>query len=273
MFEISVVLPTYNRAKMLRSAIDSVFSQKGDGGDFQIRELIVVDDGSTDDTEKLISSIADTRLRYIQQKENRGAAHARNSGVGVAESEWIAFQDSDDLWMEDKIQKQTMYLSKHPDCDMVVHLIRAIMDGGQEIITEASEAADQVVAVAGKNFVGTPAIMIRKQAFLKCGGFDEKMHALEDWEFGLRYAARGRIGIVQEALLEADMKVEGISANMYAYYEGRCYMLAKHKELLMAHGCFESTMEKLFLHAQEHGVLEQTAKMMELYLTNGDLLK
>lgn len=273
MFEISVVLPTYNRAKTLRTAIDSVFGQKGEGESFRIRELIVVDDGSTDDTARFMESIADDRLRYIQQKENRGAAHARNIGVEKAQAEWIAFQDSDDLWTEDKLQKQTAYLLEHPECHMVVHLIRALMKDGQEIINEAGDAADQFAALAGRNFVGTPTILIRRQDFLECGGFDEKMHALEDWEFGLRYAVKGRIGIVQEALLQADMRVEGMSANMYAYYEGRCYMLAKHKETLMAHGCFEAAMESLFLHAREHGVLEQTAKMMELYLTNGDLLK
>ena len=273
MIEISVVLPTYNRANMLKAAIDSVFCQEGEGESYSIKELIVVDDGSTDSTPELMDSIADDRLRYIQQKENRGAAHARNTGVEQAVSEWIAFQDSDDLWMKDKLLKQVRFLADHQEYGMVVHPILALMDDGKNIVTTINDERDQVVALAMKNFVGTPTIMIRKRKFLECGGFDEKMHALEDWEFGLRYAAKDRIGIVKEALLEADMRVEGVSANMYAYYEGRCYMLAKHKELLMSHGCFESAMESVFFHAQENGVLQQAGKIMEIYLKNGDLLK
>ena len=269
MFEISVVLPTYNRANTLKAAIDSVLCQEGDGDSFKINELIVVDDGSTDSTPELIESIADDRLRYIQQKENGGAAHARNTGVEEAASEWIAFQDSDDLWMKDKLLKQVGFLTEHQEYNMVVHPILALMEDGKEIVTTVNDENDQVAALAVKNFVGTPTILTRKRAFLECGGFDEKMHALEDWEFGLRFASKGRIGILQEALLEADMRVEGVSANMYAYYEGRCYMLAKHKELLMSHGCFETALESMFLHAQENGVLQQAGKIMEIYLKNG----
>src|SRR5262249_2720831 len=95
---VSVVLPTFNRAHLLEGAIRSVLGQTH--GDL---ELIIVDDGSSDETEALVTSIADKRIRYLKQAKNRGQSAARNAGIAASRFSLIAFQDSDDKWTWDKL--------------------------------------------------------------------------------------------------------------------------------------------------------------------------
>ena len=101
---VSVIIPTYNRAHVLPRAIESVLKQT-----YTELELIVVDDASTDDTAAVMTAITDPRVRYVR-KEHGGAAAARNRGIAEAKGEFIAFQDSDDVWHSDKLEKQLAYL-------------------------------------------------------------------------------------------------------------------------------------------------------------------
>ena len=101
---ISVIIPTYNRAKLLPRAVESVLNQT-----YQDIELIIVDDGSTDDTMEWVRGIKDDRVRYAQLN-HQGACAARNHGISIARGEYIAFQDSDDIWFMDKLEKQLAFL-------------------------------------------------------------------------------------------------------------------------------------------------------------------
>ena len=96
---VTVVLPTHDRAKLLRRAIDSVLSQ-----DYQDLELIVVDDASTDDTQTVVQQFADQRIRYVRLADRQGATAARNAGISAARGEFIGFQDSDDEWLPGKLE-------------------------------------------------------------------------------------------------------------------------------------------------------------------------
>ena len=102
---ISVIIPTYNRASLLPRALDSVLRQT-----WEDLEVIVVDDASRDDTPQVMAACTDPRVRYIRLEKNSGACVARNTGVAQARGEWIAFQDSDDLWLPEKLEKQMAYL-------------------------------------------------------------------------------------------------------------------------------------------------------------------
>ena len=99
--EISVIIPTWNRAGTIRRSIDSVLAQT-----YEISEVVIMDDGSTDDTEEVIAAIGDERVHYHRMPENGGASRARNAGVDKAKHEIIAFHDSDDVWEPDKLEKQ-----------------------------------------------------------------------------------------------------------------------------------------------------------------------
>ena len=109
MKEISVVIPAYNHGRFLREAIDSVLAQT-----YAPLEIIVVDDGSTDDTEQIVRSYGD-RVRYIRQ-QNAGVGAARNNGIANARGEYVAFLDSDDLWLPEKLAVQVEYMRRHPEC-------------------------------------------------------------------------------------------------------------------------------------------------------------
>ena len=108
---VSVIIPTYNRGYRIAHSIQSVLNQS-----HSELEVIVVDDGSTDDTRELIAAIGDSRIKYHRLEENRGAANARNVGVSLASYDIIAFNDSDDIWHPDKLEKQLSYWKDNPEC-------------------------------------------------------------------------------------------------------------------------------------------------------------
>ena len=108
MTKVSVIIPTYNRLSMLKEAVDSVLAQ-----DFEDLELIIVDDGSTDGTSEEIRTYGG-RVKLIQQPQNRGVSAARNRGILQARGKYIAFLDSDDLWVKDKLKAQLAFLNNNP---------------------------------------------------------------------------------------------------------------------------------------------------------------
>ncbi|HWG66238.1 MAG TPA: glycosyltransferase family 2 protein, partial [Rhodanobacteraceae bacterium] len=108
--EVSIVLSTYNRLPLLRRSVDSVIAQT-----FRDWELIVVDDGSTDDTREYLEAIEDPRVRPIWL-EHGGVTWARNAGLRLARGKWVAFHDSDDLWLPEKLEWQLQRVTAHPAC-------------------------------------------------------------------------------------------------------------------------------------------------------------
>jgi glycosyltransferase involved in cell wall biosynthesis len=110
--DVSVVIPTYNRAHLLKESLDSILRQT-----VPVREIIVVDDGSTDNTQELVRSYGQPVILLTQNRAGESAA--RNRGKAHASSEWIAFLDSDDVWRPTKIAKQLQYLEHHPSCDFI----------------------------------------------------------------------------------------------------------------------------------------------------------
>lgn len=266
MINISVVIPTYNRENYIKPAIESVIAQNDQGHNYQIIEIIVVDDGSTDDTETVVSRISDERLIFYKMNNNAGAASARNEGVKLSKGEWIAFQDSDDIWHKDKLKKQVDYLLDHSQTDMISHPIRARFDDGSEIVTGVFQADDCVPYLAKKNYYDTPTLLLRKETFINVGGFSPEMKALEDWEFALRFSDKYKIGMVDEVLIESQMISGGVSSGAANYYESRCRMIAKNREILIRHNCFDDAVKSLLMHAGNNGVLDMVGKMLELSL-------
>ncbi len=266
MYNISVIIPTYNREKLIKRSIESVISQKGHGNEYVIREIIVIDDCSTDNTEEALKSINDSRIKYCRLEKNSGAAAARNRGVDLAEGDWIAFQDSDDIWHSDKIIKQVGYLKKYTGVSLVSHPVRAVFDDGKEIVTESISGDDIVPFLACRNYFDTPTILVKKESFLGISGFVSDLKALEDWDFMLRYADRYKVGMVPEVLIDSNMMSNGVSSDAADYYESRCQMIARNKELLIRHNCFDDAVKSLLLHAKRNDVLETVGKILELNL-------
>ena len=266
MYNISVVIPTYNRAEYINKAVSSVLRQTGQGNGFEIVEVVVVDDASDDNTREVIKEIEDARIIYHRLEKNGGANVARNKGINISTGNWIAFQDSDDEWYIDKIKKQVEYANGHTDCDMITHPFKAFFSDGTDMTTRIVESEKMIEELAKRNFIGTPTMLIKKEALNDIGGFDVNMKALQDWDLAVRFASKYRIGMVPEVLLDVNMKVEGISANASRYYESRCRLISKNRDIFIEHECFDEAVKCMLLHAQKNGLLESVGKMLELYL-------
>ena len=181
---VSVIIPTYNRAHVLPRAIESVLKQT-----YTELELIVVDDASTDDTAAVMTAITDPRVRYVR-KEHGGAAAARNRGIAEAKGEFIAFQDSDDVWHSDKLEKQLAYLQAER-ADAVFCAFHRCEEGGDVWQTFPHEEIHGGVIryeeLLFENLVSTQTLLAKREV-LQQERFNERYPALEDWELALRIA-------------------------------------------------------------------------------------
>ncbi|GAH74960.1 unnamed protein product, partial [marine sediment metagenome] len=165
---VSVIIPTYNRAYLIGRAIQSVLNQT-----YQDFEIIVVDDGSTDDTEEIVRSFKDKRIGYVRHEKNKGAAAARNTGIKAAKSEYIAFQDSDDEWLPEKLEKQMKVFENAPPEVGVVYTDFLRIKGNKKIHIPFSWVTQKEGNIHKEllkgNFVTTQSVVIRKKCFKKSG--------------------------------------------------------------------------------------------------------
>jgi len=193
---ITVVIPTYNRVTFLKDAIDSVLAQT-----FLDFELIVVDDGSTDDTPKLLSSY-NNKVRVITQT-NQGPSAARNRGIETAKGEWIAFLDSDDVWKPDKLKKQVQFITDNPDTKICQTEEVWIRNGKRVNPRKKHEMHSGWIyeKCLPLCIVSPSSVMIRQDVFEKVGLFDETMPACEDYDLWLRIAPHYPVFLVREQLI------------------------------------------------------------------------
>ena len=198
MTTISVIIPTYNYGRFLREAIDSVLAQT-----YPAHEIIVVDDGSTDDTPRILAEYGD-RIRVIRQ-ENLGASAARNTGIAAARGEWVSFLDSDDLWLPRKLECDAARIAADPDLGMVhcgaeqfdnTGRTIAVFLGGLEgwVAPDLLRLDREVIAAPGSG------LTVRKTAAEEVGGYDPRIECAEDWDFCYRIARRHRTGVIPEVL-------------------------------------------------------------------------
>ncbi len=176
--DISVLIPVYNGEKYIGEAIESVLKQT-----LRPLEIVVVDDGSADESCAVAASFPGVRCVSIP---HQGIAAARNRAVKEAIGEWIAFLDSDDLWMPDKLEKQMAYLSSHPGCEIVFCRYRNFSELLPETMTER-----QKTVLAGYVDQYLASACIRKSLFERCGLFDIRYGYGEDTEWTARAGFAG----------------------------------------------------------------------------------
>jgi len=170
---ISVIVITYNRAHFLADALDSIERQT-----FRDFEIIIVDDGSTDNTKEIADKYEG--IRYIRQ-EHSGISKARNTAVKAAKGMWIAFLDSDDLWKEDKLQKQVDYIKKHQDCRIVYTKYQNFTD----ILEDELNDGQKMLLHSNIDWC-LPSALIDIKMFEEIGMFDENLVYGEDTDWNLR---------------------------------------------------------------------------------------
>jgi glycosyltransferase involved in cell wall biosynthesis len=185
---VSIIIPTYNRAEDLKRALQSVFSQT-----FEKFEVLVMDDGSTDNTSEVVENLNDARIRYEWAKNFGGAARPRNRGLRLARGKYIAFLDSDDWWKPKKLEVSLKYLRQ--GVDVVYHDLHMVTKPHQKIFWRKGRARNLKSPIfydllENGNGLTNSSVVIRKDLLDMVNGFseDENLVAAEDYETWLRVA-------------------------------------------------------------------------------------
>lgn len=228
---ISIILPTYNRAALLPRSIESVLAQTY--GDF---ELIVVDDGSEDDSAELVAGFADERIRYLRLAKNCGLPKARNAGLAQARGACIAFQDSDDEWMAEKLERQRCQLETHPEAAAVyADMLRVCEDGRVLYLRSPTIVPGRLIDPQTRFWQSymlalQPALIRRA-----CIGelrFDERLPMFEDLDLYLRLAQHHALLHMPEPLVKY-YETHGITSDRHAELKGRRRLLRKYARALL----------------------------------------
>jgi glycosyltransferase involved in cell wall biosynthesis len=196
---VSVIIPVYNGAAFIREALESVLAQS-----IQIHEIVVIDDGSIDDTAEIVASYASHGVRFIQQ-QRQGPSAARNRGIAETSGELIAFLDADDIWLPEKLQKQIQYLAENPQVGLVTcNMIR--WDSSRSVhslVTRHLGTPLQLQReITVRNMIGnTSHVLAKRTCIEQAGAFDPSLRWSEDWDLWIKMAYVCQIGIVQEPLV------------------------------------------------------------------------
>ena len=262
--KVSAIIPTYNREKLVPRAIQSVLDQT-----WQNFELIVVDDGSTDRTEQVVSGFTDDRIRYVRLDKNSGVSHARNIGIESAQCEYIAFQDSDDEWLPEKLEKQMQVMLQAPETVGMVYCRMAGDNraGKRRVCPPQDRKADELqgdmlLPLMIQNVVGTPSMLIRRACLEQVGGFDEGLRCLEDWELVLRIAEKYELGFVEDILVRIHYSEGSVSSEYTGYIETRCYMIAKYWKVMADNNILDEVMKDLLVKARYIGHYEEAKQLL-----------
>lgn len=237
---VSVILPTRNRGHLIERSLLGVLNQT-----YTDFEVLVVDDASTDDTEIIVKSLKDERIRYIREEKNIGAAAARNLGIKLAIGKLIAFQDSSDEWSPLKLAKQVTAFSETHEKVCVVYTGSWRKDHGIRVyipsLTVKNRQGDIHKALLWGNFVDTPSLLVRRECFDKAGMFDERLPRFQDWELCLRISKYYHFRLIDEPLFIAYCQEDSISFNSHAALQALKIIFEKyHNEIrdnlpLLAH--------------------------------------
>ena len=207
---VSVIIPVYNREKTIKKSIDSILNQT-----YSNLEIIVVDDCSLDGSRDVVKSYKDKRVRLIACEENKGANHARNLGISLSKGNYIAFNDSDDEWTDDKLEIQLNYMKEN---NLAVSFSPYIIKETGMIIPEnysqlTCDTAYVKAELRAHNVIGTPTLVLSKAVVEDIGMFDEEMPRLQDYEYVIRIVEKYEIGCCPNILLKVGTGGGRISTN------------------------------------------------------------
>ena len=227
---VSIIMPTYNRADVLPRAINSVLSQT-----YPDFEFIIIDDCSTDNTRQVLSKFNDDRIKCVFLGENKGASFARNKGLEIAGGDFIAFQDSDDEWMEDKLEKQMAVFSGLDSNVGVLYSDVWEFDRNSlktyrhspSFMPEDAIIFERALS-GGLMNIGLQSTVLRKECFKRTGMFEEKVKRLIDVELLIRVSKYFLFYHIKEPLVNCYIREDNISLNRQALLDAQKLILEKY---------------------------------------------
>lgn len=229
--KISVIIPTYNRANLIKKSINSVLNQT-----YKNIEIIVIDDGSTDSTQSIINKINDKRIKYYKLNKNNGASYARNVGINLASGNYISFHDSDDILNNQKLEKQFKNLKKNKSkfdfCKFSIHINNNI-----NIIFPNNQSEEKILnnqiydeLLNKGNFITTQSILIKK-SYIKKYLFDINLPRLQDYDLVLRIIPNVKLSYTNEILLDIYHQNDSISNSPLKIKKAILILLKKNYNL------------------------------------------
>ncbi|HEX9428131.1 MAG TPA: glycosyltransferase [Candidatus Polarisedimenticolia bacterium] len=260
---VSIILPTFNRAAVLPESVASVLQQGH--RDF---ELLIVDDGSTDDTSAMIAARfgADPRIRLLRTA-NAGPAAARNLGLRAARGELIAFQDSDDLWLPEKLALQVRQADEHPEADLF--FCDAYDRGGPGAGRTRFQGKGYRGDVSLRGIVAfqfplcTPAVLVRRAALEMVGLFDPALDGAEDWDLWMRLLERFPAVLLDRPLVILRAQPDSLSrTRLLMKWRAMVELFTRHEARLLRADCPASLVRRRLAHA--HRKLAQTCRTLGL---------
>lgn len=256
--KISVVVPTFNRADVLRRALVSILGQT-----LPPLEVVVVDDGSTDETERVVRELGSELIRYVRQPQRLGAQAARNRGIREAHGDWIAFQDSDDEWLPDKLERQVALIE---DEWTVVHG-RALVPG-RDPMPRRRIPEDALDALLSGPAPFLQAMLVSRQALERIGGLDEHVPSYQEWDTALRLAHTCRfVEPAEPVFVYHRGGADSISASPLADIRGYERVIEKHRDEILARAgdaAWDKHVRVLVRRALDHGLWEEAQHLQRL---------
>ena len=222
---VSVIIPTYKHRDFILTTLSSVFAQT-----FSDYEVIVVNDGSPDDTAEVLRPLAEAgRIRHIKQ-ENQGQSAARNQGLAVARGEFIAYLDDDDVWPPDKLAWQVARLKAEPEAVLLYGPMKTLGVEADQTYPGPDAPSGQVYdAFLKMNYIVSPGqTLIRRAALQIIGGFDESLWGADDWDLYIRLASKGKFVFADKLALFYRRHDGNASKNTRRLYLNSCRLQYKH---------------------------------------------
>jgi glycosyltransferase involved in cell wall biosynthesis len=227
MAQVSVVIPTFNRAELLPAAIRSVLNQT-----FQDFEVLIVDDGSSDTTPEAVKSFDDNRIHYVRHPVPRGGAAARNTGIAHARGEYVAFLDDDDEWFPHKLASQMAVMRRsEPEVAAIYSGYFIVERATGRVCSRMTPKVrgDLSAALLASNPIGgTSCVLVKKDCLEKVGCFDESLPSFQDRDLWIRLSREFRFDYVEEPLLNYYVHPKKVWTNFDALLQGLEIMLAKY---------------------------------------------
>lgn len=228
--KISVIVPTYNRGHSILKSIYSILNQT-----YKFLEILVIDDGSTDDTRKVIKQIDDKKIRYIRMNKNRGGSFARNIGIKKASGKYISFQDSDDIYHPNKLEKQYKNLIQNNTdldfCKVCLFINESKMfffpNKRQEKNIKKGKVEDEL---CNGNFISTQSILV-KSLFIKKFLFDTHFPRLQDYDLVLRMIPNLKVSYTDEVLVDLYRRNDSIGNSNQKLKESLNLLLNKKYDI------------------------------------------
>jgi glycosyltransferase involved in cell wall biosynthesis len=252
---VSVVVPTYNRKNTLKRCIDSVLNQT-----YRNFEIIIVDDCSTDGTYEFVEAeygnIKDIDIIYVINDTNLGTAPSRNVGASYANGEYIAFHDSDDAWMPEKLEKQMECFKTFKNDPTVGGVYCEFLMGGLGNIIYPPKNVDMSYKTGNvfhtllfNALATTMTIVVKKSVYTEIGGFNEQIKSLIDYEFTLRLAEKYKLILVDEVLAVSYDSENSVGKRNKDKIVTQCYIMERYKNELARLGLKKEKFEGVYRDA------------------------